>query len=54
MFLNNLIFSNIKKASNIGKAIINIENNISLNKLNVKRPNQFICDPKSSYLVYGK
>ncbi|CAG9765257.1 unnamed protein product [Ceutorhynchus assimilis] len=47
------ILNNIKKASNIGKAVLNVDNNISLNKLNVRRPNQFICDPKSSYLIYG-
>lgn len=47
------ILKNINKDSNIGKAVLNINNNLSINKLNVKRPTQFMCDAKSSYLVYG-
>ncbi|KAJ8922067.1 hypothetical protein NQ315_008708 [Exocentrus adspersus] len=47
------ILSTIKSSSNIGKVLIKIENTLSLNKLNVAQPNKFICDSKSSYLVYG-
>ncbi|XP_066247499.1 fatty acid synthase-like [Euwallacea similis] len=47
------ILKNIKKSSNIGKALLKLETNTLLNKLNVKRPNQFVCDPKGSYLIYG-
>lgn len=31
-----------------------IENTLSINKLNVLKPNKFICDSKSSYLIYSK
>ncbi|XP_018570431.1 fatty acid synthase-like [Anoplophora glabripennis] len=47
------ILSTIKKSSNIGKVLISIDNTLSINKLNVKKPNKFICDSKSSYLIYG-
>ncbi|XP_066149955.1 fatty acid synthase-like isoform X1 [Euwallacea fornicatus] len=47
------ILRNIKKASNIGKALLKLETNARLNTLNMKRTNQFVCDPKGSYLVYG-
>ncbi|KAL1508883.1 hypothetical protein ABEB36_003705 [Hypothenemus hampei] len=48
-----VILNNLKKSSNIGKAVIALNTNVPLSKLNVKKPNQFICDPKASYLVYG-
>ncbi|XP_030762053.1 fatty acid synthase-like [Sitophilus oryzae] len=46
------ILRDLGKSSNIGKALIEI-NNLSVNKLNMKYPHRFICDPKKSYLVYG-
>ncbi|XP_060524806.1 fatty acid synthase-like [Cylas formicarius] len=47
------ILRTIKQGGNLGKAVINIDNTLSMSKLNVKKPTQFICDPKSSYLIYG-
>ncbi|CAH0563662.1 unnamed protein product [Brassicogethes aeneus] len=47
------ILSNLKKSSNVGKVLIKINNKLAMNKLNVEKPSQFICDAKSSYLVYG-
>ncbi|KAJ8980787.1 hypothetical protein NQ317_004788 [Molorchus minor] len=47
------ILSNLKQNTNIGKILIKIDNNLSLSKLDVDKPNRFICDSKNSYLVYG-
>ncbi|KAG5891273.1 hypothetical protein JTB14_019643 [Gonioctena quinquepunctata] len=43
----------LKDSANIGKLVIQVNDNFSVNRLNVKRPNKFICNSKQSYLVYG-
>ncbi|CAG9823792.1 unnamed protein product [Phaedon cochleariae] len=47
------ILNTIKDSSNIGKIAIIVNNNFSVNKLNVNKPNKFICSSKSSYFIYG-
>lgn len=37
----------------MGKIIIKLSNNIALNKYNVEKTSQFICDSSNSYLIYG-
>ncbi|XP_045461517.1 fatty acid synthase-like isoform X2 [Harmonia axyridis] len=48
-----LILNNLRNNGNIGKTVIKINNTLEMNKFNVKKSNQFICDGKSSYLIYG-
>lgn len=47
------ILKELKNTSIVGKILIKVNNNVTLNKFNVNKPSQFICDAKSSYLVYG-
>ncbi|KAL3278583.1 hypothetical protein HHI36_016128 [Cryptolaemus montrouzieri] len=49
----NLILNNLRNIGNIGKTVIKINNALELNKFNVQKSDQFICDAKSSYLIYG-
>lgn len=48
------ILSELKDSKNIGKKLIKIENSVAVRKLNVKKPNKFICQAKSAYLIYGE
>ncbi|XP_044760998.1 fatty acid synthase-like [Coccinella septempunctata] len=48
-----LILNNMRNNGNIGKTVIKVNNTLEMNKFNVKNTNQFICDGKSSYLIYG-
>nr|XP_023020295.1 fatty acid synthase-like [Leptinotarsa decemlineata] len=47
------MLSKMKSSGHIGKIVLKISDNFSVNKLNVKKPNTFICNAKQSYLVYG-
>ncbi|KAH0814014.1 hypothetical protein GEV33_008777 [Tenebrio molitor] len=48
------ILNTLSNSGSIGKILIKINNNnISLNKFILNNPSQFICDSKSSYLIYG-
>lgn len=47
------ILKTLRTPGHIGKIIIKIDKNLALNKFILDNPTQFICDSKSSYLVYG-
>lgn len=55
VFLTNSgISRSLGNPGNIGKILIKVNNNLSVNKFILNNPSQFICDSKNSYLVYGK
>ncbi|XP_071051537.1 fatty acid synthase-like [Onthophagus taurus] len=47
------ILDSLIKYENIGKTIIRITPETAVNYLNISKPNQFICNPRCSYLIYG-
>lgn len=47
------ILKSLGEAGHIGKILIKTNNNLSMNKFILNNPSQFICDSKSSYLIYG-
>lgn len=44
----------MRNNGNIGKTVIKVSNTLEMNKFNVKKTDQFICDGKCSYLIYGE
>ncbi|XP_017779765.1 PREDICTED: fatty acid synthase-like isoform X2 [Nicrophorus vespilloides] len=47
------ILTSLQQSNHIGKVLIKLSKDISLNQLNANKPNQFICNNKGSHLVYG-
>ncbi|EEZ97866.2 fatty acid synthase [Tribolium castaneum] len=47
------ILNSLSQSGNVGKILIKINNNLLMNKFILNNPSQFICDSKSSYLIYG-
>ena len=49
-----IIFRTLIKHEHFGKILIKVTPGLSINYLNVNKTDQFICDTKRTYLVYGK
>ncbi|KAK9878926.1 hypothetical protein WA026_003749 [Henosepilachna vigintioctopunctata] len=47
------ILNDMRTRSVVGKTVIKIDKTIELNKFNVQKSDQFICDARSAYLIYG-
>ncbi|GJQ69352.1 hypothetical protein Trydic_g6479 [Trypoxylus dichotomus] len=47
------IIEKLTHKDNIGKILVKVTPDMGVNYLNLDKPNRFICDPKSSYLIHG-
>ncbi|KAF5305398.1 hypothetical protein FQR65_LT07724 [Abscondita terminalis] len=48
-----MLLKNLKDPERISKYIIKLSNNLALGQFNINKTDQYICDPRSSYLIYG-
>ncbi|KAK4881873.1 hypothetical protein RN001_005192 [Aquatica leii] len=48
-----LLLNKLKDPERIDKYVIKISNTLAMGQFNINKTDQYICDPRSSYLIYG-